>query len=70
MHFEWFLNSNPIYDMDGIMIGRFGKKNSILNIDSVQAEHSGKYTCKATNIVGSAYYTTKLAVKGDRLIQK
>ncbi|KAI4460603.1 basigin related [Holotrichia oblita] len=59
---EWYLNGKPIYEMYGISVSQFGKKSSILNIDSIKAEHSGKYTCKATNLAGSAYYAAKLAV--------
>lgn len=61
---EWFLNGNPLFDVDGITIGRFGKKISILSIDSVRAEHAGRYTCKATNFAGSALYSTGLAING------
>ncbi|KAK9680807.1 hypothetical protein QE152_g38807, partial [Popillia japonica] len=55
---EWFLNSQPVGFINGITVNPVGKKVSVLSIDAVQAEHSGKYTCKATNWAGSAYYTT------------
>lgn len=62
---EWYLNSNPVSDIEGITTGRFGKKISILSIESAQEHHAGKYTCKATNTAGSAFYTTSLAINGD-----
>lgn len=66
IQFEWFQNSKPILNTnEGISIGRFGDKISILGIDSLRAEHSGKYTCKATNFAGSAYYSAILLVNGE-----
>ena len=62
---EWFLNGKQIGNhVEGIVVTRFGRKNSILSIEKVRAEHAGKYTCRATNLAGSAYFTTRLAVNG------
>lgn len=63
---EWFLNGKPVKNFREIIISRHGKKASILNIDSVQAEHIGKYTCRATNWAGTAFFTTDLNVNGTR----
>lgn len=62
---DWYLDGRPPYDVNGISVSQFGRKGSILNIESIKAEHSGKYTCKATNSAGSAYYAARLAVNGD-----
>lgn len=64
IYIEWFLNGKPIPNDHGININRYDAKVSNLNLNSVQAEHSGKYTCKATNWAGSAYYTAILSVNG------
>ncbi|KRT85355.1 Immunoglobulin, partial [Oryctes borbonicus] len=61
---EWFLNSQPVGFVGGVNVNSVGRKVSVLTIDAVQAEHSGKYTCKATNWAGSAYYTTGLTING------
>ena len=61
---EWFLNGKPVRAVEGITVNSLMKKLSYLGIDSVQAVHSGKYTCRATNWAGSAYYTVELSVNG------
>lgn len=62
---EWFLNGKQIGNhVEGIVVTRFGQKSSILSIDKIKAGHAGKYTCRATNTAGSAYFTIKLAVNG------
>lgn len=62
---EWFLNGRPIsHNANGVTFVDLGKKRSVLKIDLVDAEHSGKYTCRATNWAGSAYYTTELLING------
>lgn len=65
---EWYLNGKSIQELDGIYIHTFGKRISSLRIDSVQAQHTGEYTCKASNIAGSTYYSTFLSVNGTRHI--
>lgn len=65
MQVEWYFDGKPIYNMEDVSISRFGRKSSIINIESVQAEHRGKYTCKAINWAGSAYFTAELEVNGD-----
>ncbi|KAF2905043.1 hypothetical protein ILUMI_01126, partial [Ignelater luminosus] len=59
---QWYLNSKLITEQDGILTGYLGKKINNLAIDSVQAEHSGEYTCSATNSAGSTNFTTYLNV--------
>lgn len=36
----------------------------MLTIASVSADHSGNYTCTATNHAGSVSYTTPLVING------
>lgn len=64
LKFNWFLNNKPVNKLDGIFINKLGKKISILHIESVQAEHSGEYTCSATNPAGSVNHTAVLLVNG------
>lgn len=62
---SWYLNNRSIVEYSGITSAKFGKRNLVLNIESVAAEHSGNYTCQANNKAGSVSYTTDLKVFGD-----
>ncbi|XP_018577216.1 Down syndrome cell adhesion molecule-like protein Dscam2 isoform X5 [Anoplophora glabripennis] len=63
VEFSWLLNGEPVKEIDGINVGSFGKKTSVLSIDSVYELHAGNYTCVATNKAGVSTYTTELVVK-------
>lgn len=65
--FAWQLNGKSIEDFNEINVGSFGKKISVLSIDSISREHVGNYTCIATNRAGISSFTTELAVKGTLL---
>lgn len=62
--FAWFLNNRTVKDIAGISIVRTNKRISQLNIESVDAEHAGEYTCLAKNSAGSVKYSTSLLVNG------
>lgn len=64
VQFDWFLNGQLIKNMNGIFINQLGKRISTLHIDSVNAEHSGEYTCRAKNLAGSTNHTAVLLVNG------
>lgn len=51
----------------GMGFSSFGKKTSVLNIDSVDEQHAGNFTCMASNSAGTSTYTTKLVVKGTSI---
>ncbi|KAJ8982888.1 hypothetical protein NQ317_004318 [Molorchus minor] len=59
--FSWMCNGQPI--SREINIASFGKKVSVLNIDSISEEHAGNYTCIAANKAGLTTYTAELTVK-------
>lgn len=61
----WYLNNKSIVEYSGISSAKFGKRNLVLNIESVKAEHSGNYTCLANNKAGTVSYTTELKVYGE-----
>lgn len=67
VNIKWFLNGVPVEEISDITISRGGKKVSMLNIDSVQAEHSGNYTCLAQNRAGTSSYSTSLNVNGQKI---
>ena len=60
----WFLNNKSVVEYSGITTARVGKRNMVLNIESVAAEHSGNFSCIASNKAGSVSYTTDLKVNG------
>lgn len=65
--FSWLLNGKPTSDLEGIGVSSFGKKTSVLSIDSVDEQHAGNYTCLATNRAGVSAFTATLIVKGTTL---
>lgn len=62
--FAWFLNQKQINEILNLNIGAFGKKTSVLGIDSVSEEHAGNYTCVASNKAGQTAFTSELVVQG------
>lgn len=63
---SWYLNRKRIVEYAGITTSKMGKRNLMLNIESVTAEHSGNFTCSASNKAGSVSYTTDLNVYGTQ----
>lgn len=63
----WLHNNKTVDQNHGILISRTGKKVSTLTIESVDAFHSGIYTCIAKNKAGSTSFSTELLVNGIRL---
>lgn len=61
---SWYLNNKSIVEYPGITSAKFGKRNLVLNIESVAAAHSGNYTCLANNKAGFVSFTTNLEVNG------
>lgn len=61
---QWFLDMEPISQVTGISSSKFGKRSSVLNIESIQAKHAGNYTCMAENDAGQVRYSTELKVNG------
>ncbi|KRJ98247.1 dscam, isoform P [Drosophila yakuba] len=59
---EWFFNDYGISSYSGINVVKGGKRNSMLSIDSVQARHAGKYSCRAKNHAAAVNYTSELVV--------
>ena len=63
LNLTWSLNERPIGENEGVVVMKM-KRFSTLNVDSVQAVHSGKYTCTATNLAGSNSHSAYLTVNG------
>lgn len=68
MTIEWSLNGKKLNtdtaDPIGITITRLNKRLSTISIESVQAIHSGEYTCTVTNEARMAFYSSSLTVNG------
>lgn len=61
---SWFLNGEALKGDKSILITPVGKRSSALNIEYVEEEHAGKYTCVVRNSAGNVNHTSKLIVKG------
>lgn len=62
--FSWRLNGKLLDESDGINVAAFGRKTSVLSIDSLSENHAGNYTCFAENKAGVASHSAELVVKG------
>lgn len=63
---EWRLNGIRIDEgtLDGVVTSKFGKRVMLLNIDAVNGQHAGNYTCVASNLAGAVEHTAELIVNG------
>ncbi|KAF4517358.1 hypothetical protein B566_EDAN018819 [Ephemera danica] len=59
---SWLFNETEIDPSQGVKVFPVGAKASSLSIDTVQAHHSGGYTCLARNAAGVTNYTAYLHV--------
>ena len=63
--FEWFKNSQPIRSEPGVKWQiETSKKFSTLDIDRINREDAGNYSCLVKNIHGSDSINVMLTVKG------
>lgn len=60
----WYFNDRLISFDDGVSILMHGKRSSSLNIESVDGQHAGNYTCVGSNIAGSTSVSTTLSIRG------
>lgn len=65
LEISWKHNSYNISPYDGITTSRTSKRISQISIDSVQASHSGEYTCTAKNKAGEISHSAILNVNGE-----
>lgn len=62
--FRWFLNEQLLGEFSDVTISQFGKRTSMLAVESVMYSHAGNYTCRANNDAGETFFTTELQVNG------
>ena len=60
----WYFNDESIHNIAGVTILMQSKRSSSLNIESVTAEHVGKYSCIGANQAGYMAVSTNLTIKG------
>lgn len=64
---SWFLNGVSVKGDKNILITPVGKRSSALNIEYVEEDHAGNYTCVVRNAAGHVNHTSRLIVKGYKL---
>jgi len=62
--FSWLKDGAALRSGAGLEVNQFTPFSSILTIDSVQAEHSGNYTCQVHNAAATIELTAPLSVTG------
>ena len=60
----WYFNDESIHNIAGVTILMQSKRSSSLNIESVTAEHVGKYSCIGANQAGYTEVSTNLTIRG------
>ncbi|GFT08375.1 titin [Nephila pilipes] len=64
--FKWFKDADPLLQEKGhFSIQIINEFTSILNIERLNAESNGNYTCRVTNSVGSDEKSDVLMMKGE-----
>lgn len=66
--FSWLKDKIPIFDIVDIKISDYDRHSSSLSIESVNAKHSGNYTCIAGNPAGETSFTAQLLVQGNHVL--
>ncbi|XP_046866021.1 Down syndrome cell adhesion molecule-like protein Dscam2 isoform X36 [Drosophila willistoni] len=59
----WYYNGQPAGDLTGVIIMMHSRRSSSLNIESVQGQHAGTYSCMGANRAGQTLAETQLSVK-------
>ncbi|KAF6210674.1 hypothetical protein GE061_013781 [Apolygus lucorum] len=58
----WEFNGTRSFDDLGVITSNVGKKTSLLNIESVDSEHAGTYSCVAKNRAGEVRVSSSLNI--------
>lgn len=65
LNISWHFDSSHNFDTLGIITSKIGKKTSLLSIDFVTAQHTGKYICTASNHAGFSQFSAFLKINGN-----
>lgn len=66
LELNWLFNDDELSSELSVTTTKLGSSSSVLTIGAVSAAHTGKYTCIATNRIGSYNYSTNINVDGTR----
>lgn len=70
LEFSWYFNGEPIISQDTPEVSiSINKRRSTLDIEAVNAHHSGEYTCSVSNQAGGTSHSTSLIVNGNEITQ-
>lgn len=61
---QWYKDGIPLISSNHFMINNVAPKLSLLLLSSVNANHTGTYSCLAFNPIGTAESSASLRVKG------
>lgn len=64
MTIRWYFHGQEVSPAMGVTTVKLGSRSSILSIEHVTHDHSGKYTCAASNTAGEAQFSATLSVNG------
>ena len=61
----WTVDDAPVSGREGVQVLPAGARASLLTVPVAGAEHSGVYTCTASNAAGTVSHSTRLDVGGQ-----
>jgi len=64
LELNWLFNDDELSSELSVTTTKLGSSSSVLTIGTVSAAHTGKYTCIASNRIGSYNYSTNINVDG------
>lgn len=64
INITWTLNGKDFAMNSGVTTTLIGSRTNLLTINSLQPQHSGTYTCTASNKGGSAEHSAELLING------
>ncbi|KAK3862534.1 hypothetical protein Pcinc_031611 [Petrolisthes cinctipes] len=68
LNIRWYFNGQDASGVTGISTVKLGSRSGILSIEYATHDHSGEYTCNASNAAGEAAYSASLSVNEPPLI--
>ena len=64
MTIRWYFHGQEVSAAMGVATVKLGARSSILSIEHVAHDHSGEYTCAASNTAGEDQFSATLSVNG------
>lgn len=68
LHIGWLKDGAKLPPHLGVNVSTLDPYSSLLSIPSLTEAHSGEYTCVASNPAARVRYTSRLQVKGKRML--